>query len=127
MRTGRAPSWAPKTVVIQYAKVVTSRSRSTSSGDSSPFVQTVGAGKALDPPRRAGVRRRLDARHPAGRPIRYTAPDGSPLPFDPGQVWVAAGAAGAPRRGDARALTAVGGRIMGANPAEPRVGSPPSQ
>ncbi len=86
MRTVEGPQLGPKTAVIQYAKVVKSGSVDVG-GNASPFVQTVGSGAALV--LRDGLA--YDAawsRAAAGDPIRYTAPDGSPLPFDPGQVWV---------------------------------------
>jgi hypothetical protein len=86
MRTVEGPQLGPKTAVVQYAKVERSGAVDVS-GNSSPFVQTVGSGKALI--LRDG--RAYDAawtRATPQEPIRYTAPDGSPLPFDPGQVWV---------------------------------------
>ncbi len=86
MRTVEGPQLGPKTAVVQYARVERSGSVDVS-GNASPFVQTVGSGAALV--LRDGLA--YDAvwsRATAEEPIRYTAPDGSPLPFDPGQVWV---------------------------------------
>jgi hypothetical protein len=86
MRTVEGPQLGPKTVVIQYARVEKSGSVDVS-GNPSPFIQTVGSGKALIL-RDGQAYDAVWTRATAQEPIRYTAPDGSPLPFDPGQVWV---------------------------------------
>jgi hypothetical protein len=82
--TGRL---APSTVVIQRVPIRESAISDTA-GNPSPFAQTVGSGTALV--LRDGLA--FDARWSRPSPdagTTYTTASGEPLPFAPGQVWVA--------------------------------------
>ncbi|MFI0959858.1 DUF3048 domain-containing protein [Streptomyces sp. NPDC021080] len=77
---------APATVVIQYVKVRTSRYHDFL-GNNTPFTESVGTGTAQV--LRDG--RAFDAkwtRPEAADGTRFTTPDGAPMNFAPGQVWV---------------------------------------
>ncbi|MGQ4378433.1 DUF3048 domain-containing protein [Streptomyces sp. SAS_267] len=77
---------APATVVIQYVKVRASRYHDFL-GNNTPFTESVGSGTAQV--LRDG--RAFDARwtRPAAADgTRFTGPDGTPMNFAPGQVWV---------------------------------------
>ncbi|WP_339132653.1 DUF3048 domain-containing protein [Streptomyces sp. f51] len=77
---------APATVVVQYVKVTKSKYHDVL-GNNSPFSESVGTGKAQV--LRDG--RSFDAtwnRPGATDGTRFTAPDGTPMNFAPGQVWV---------------------------------------
>ena len=78
------------TVVIQYVKVTTSVFREL--GIRPPYANTVGSGTAvvLRDGRAYHVRW---SRPAAGDGTTFTLPDGAPMPFARGQVWVAFGAA----------------------------------
>ncbi|WP_371668088.1 DUF3048 domain-containing protein [Streptomyces sp. NBC_00289] len=77
---------APATVVVQYVKVRRSAFHDFL-GNNTPYTQTVGTGKAtvLRDGRAYDVewsrRRAVDG-------TEFTAPDGTPVNFAPGQVWV---------------------------------------
>ncbi|MFF3884426.1 DUF3048 domain-containing protein [Streptomyces sp. NPDC001914] len=77
---------APATVVIQYVKVRTSKYHDFL-GNNTPFTESVGSGTAQV--LRDG--RAFDAnwtRPEAADGTRFTTPDGAPMNFAPGQVWV---------------------------------------
>ncbi|MFD8736232.1 DUF3048 domain-containing protein [Streptomyces sp. NPDC059618] len=77
---------APATVVVQYVKVSKSKYHDVL-GNNSPFSQSVGTGRAQV--LRDG--RSFDAnwsRPEANGGTRFTTPDGAPMNFAPGQVWV---------------------------------------
>lgn len=79
-------SVAPATVVIQYVKVRASRYHDFL-GNNTPFTESVGSGTAQV--LRDG--RAFDAnwtRPEAADGTRFTSPDGTPMNFAPGQVWV---------------------------------------
>ncbi|MFD7710962.1 DUF3048 domain-containing protein [Streptomyces sp. NPDC059786] len=77
---------APATVVVQHVKVVTSRFHDVL-GSNTPFTQTVGSGKA-EVLRDGRSYRAAWQRPSASSGTDFTAPDGSPLNFAKGQVWV---------------------------------------
>ncbi|MET7455328.1 DUF3048 domain-containing protein [Streptomyces sp. NPDC005574] len=77
---------APATVVVQYVQVRRSAFHDFL-GNNTPYTQTVGTGKATV--LRDG--RAYDADWSRRRAVdgtEFTAPDGTPLNFAPGQVWV---------------------------------------
>lgn len=79
-------SVAPATVVIQYVKVRASRYHDFL-GNNTPFTESVGSGTA----RVLRDGRAFDAnwtRPEAADGTRFTSPDGTPMNFAPGQVWV---------------------------------------
>lgn len=79
-------SVAPATVVIQYVKVRSSKYHDVL-GNNSPYTESVGSGTAQV--LRDG--RAFDAnwtRPDAADGTRFTAPDGTPMNFAQGQVWV---------------------------------------
>lgn len=81
---GRRPQ--PATVVVQYVAIEGSRFRD-SGGNVSPYSRTVGSGRAVV--LRDG--RAYPARWSRPQPTdgtRFTGPDGEPVPFARGQVWV---------------------------------------
>ncbi|MGP2441965.1 DUF3048 domain-containing protein [Streptomyces sp. JW3] len=83
---------APATVVVQYVKVRSSKLHD-SRGNHSPYVETVGAGRAQvlrDGRAHAATWRRGAATDGTA----FTAADGSPLRFAAGQVWVVFAQAG---------------------------------
>ncbi|WP_223778053.1 DUF3048 domain-containing protein [Streptomyces sp. 135] len=85
-RTPDGKELAASTVVVQYTKVRQSRFHDRS-GNISPFTETVGEGSA----RVLRDGRAFDARWKRAAATDGTAfatPDGKPLPFAKGQVWV---------------------------------------
>ncbi|CAM5296945.1 hypothetical protein SALBM135S_02873 [Streptomyces alboniger] len=85
-RTSGGKELSPSTVVVQYVKVRPSRFHDRS-GNVSPFTETVGEGTA----RVLRDGRAYEARweRPSGGDgTEFTTPDGEPLPFAEGQVWV---------------------------------------
>lgn len=77
---------APKTVVIQYTTIRDSRF-GDSSGNPSPYVETVGSGRALV--LRNGRAYDVNWSRPsADAGTTFTLPGGKPMPFAAGQVWV---------------------------------------
>ncbi|MER5401899.1 DUF3048 domain-containing protein [Streptomyces sp. NPDC002599] len=79
-------SVAPATVVIQYVKVRASKYHDFL-GNNTPFTESVGSGTA----RVLRDGRAFDAkwtRPEAADGTRFTSPDGTPMNFAPGQVWV---------------------------------------
>ncbi|MFE0675764.1 DUF3048 domain-containing protein [Streptomyces sp. NPDC058867] len=77
---------APATVVVQYVNIRTSEFHD-SLGNHTPYTETVGTGKAKV--LRDGRAWEADwKRAEAGDGTEFTAPDGSPLNFAEGQVWV---------------------------------------
>ncbi|MEV5882230.1 DUF3048 domain-containing protein [Streptomyces sp. NPDC052020] len=77
---------APATVVVQYVTVRDSAYRDFL-GNTTPYVETVGSGRAqvLRDGRAYDVRWK---RGSAAEGTRFTTPDGAPVNFAPGQVWV---------------------------------------
>ncbi len=73
------------TVVVQYVKVVTSRFKER--GVRPPYAQTVGAGRALVLRDGRAYQARW-SRPAADGGTAFTLPDGHPMPFARGQVWV---------------------------------------
>ncbi|MEU7645209.1 DUF3048 domain-containing protein [Streptomyces huasconensis] len=85
-RTSAGKELAASTVVVQYTKVRPSQFRDRS-GNVSPFTETVGEGGA----RVLRDGHAYDARWKrasAEDGTHFTTPDGRPLPFAKGQVWV---------------------------------------
>ncbi|MFJ6983292.1 MULTISPECIES: DUF3048 domain-containing protein [unclassified Streptomyces] len=82
---------APATVVVQYVKIRRSAYHD-SLGNRTPYTETVGTGRAevLRDGRSYPARWRRPA---ATDGTDFTAPDGTPLPFAQGQVWVVLAAA----------------------------------
>ncbi|WP_406839737.1 DUF3048 domain-containing protein [Streptomyces sp. AHU1] len=77
---------APATVVIQYVKIRASKYHDVL-GNNTPFTESVGSGTA----RVLRDGRAFDAnwtRSAAADGTRFTTPDGAPMNFAPGQVWV---------------------------------------
>jgi hypothetical protein len=77
---------APATVVVQHVRIRSSQYHDRL-GNSTPYTETVGSGKAEV--LRDG--RSFDAtwsRPAATDGTTFTAPDGSPVDFADGQVWV---------------------------------------
>ncbi|MET7361745.1 DUF3048 domain-containing protein [Streptomyces sp. NPDC005562] len=84
--TSAGKELAPTTVVVQYVKVRPSRFHDRA-GSVSPFTETVGQGSATV--LRDGRAYRAHWNRPAARSgTDFTTPDGTPLPFAKGQVWV---------------------------------------
>lgn len=77
---------APATVVLQETTIRKGRFEDRW-GNNSPFTETVGSGEATV--LRGGKAYRAEWERPdAGDPTEYTTPDGEPMPFAEGQVWV---------------------------------------
>lgn len=77
---------AASTVVVQYTTVRESRFQDRS-GNNTPFTETVGSGKAQVLRDGRAYEARWE-RPDAEGGTEFTTPDGEPLPFAKGQVWV---------------------------------------
>lgn len=86
LRTADGEQLGAATVVVQYVPVRPSSILDTS-GAVSPFVETVGAGTALVLRDGLGYDARWSRPSPSAG-TTFTTPDGSPLPFARGPVWV---------------------------------------
>ncbi len=125
MRTVEGPQLGPKTAVIQYAKVEKSGSVDVG-GNSSPFVQTVGSGKALILRDGQAYDAAVDAGHGAGRRSATPPPTARrcrSIPARCGCCWRGQSSL-PPRRPRCNRR---GGRIMGAYPPSPASAVSPSQ
>ncbi|MEV0603972.1 DUF3048 domain-containing protein [Streptomyces sp. NPDC050315] len=86
-RTTSAGQLAVSTVVIQHVTVRSSRLHDKW-GSTTPYTETVGSGDALI--LRDGKKYQAEWSRPApDNGTTYTTPEGHPLPFTPGPIWVA--------------------------------------
>ncbi len=86
IRDAVGPPATPATVVIQYAKIKGSRFKDAW-GNVSPYVETVGTGRALVLRDGRAYEGRW-SRPTAAAGTTFTTPAGQPLPFATGQTWV---------------------------------------
>ena len=86
IRDAAGPPAAPATVVIQYAKIRPSGFKD-SGGNASPYVQTVGTGRALVLRDGRAYEARW-TRPTAAAGTTFRTPSGVPVPFATGQTWI---------------------------------------